>query len=363
MFKFSELKMLHVELTSHCQASCPMCARNYHGGIKNTNLPLSEISLDDFKKIINDEVLIQIKYLYFCGNYGDPIISNNLINIIDYCKHKNADIGIGIHTNGSARSETWWKKLAQSLPRNHCVHFALDGLEDTHHLYRQGTDFNKIIKNASAFINSGGRAEWVFLSFKHNEHQIDAAKELAKQVGFEKFNHKATSRFLENPWFDVLDNQGTVLHRLEPPAEHKMTFVDPKIIKSYKAVVETAVINCKVQQDKSLYIDAFKHIWPCCWIGALPYIYSKSTDLSYAYQIDQTTIINQLVESIGGYESINLNNRSIKDVLEDSKWNVVWQDYWNKKLLATCAKTCGTFPKKIITSQEDQCIKVENFNE
>jgi MoaA/NifB/PqqE/SkfB family radical SAM enzyme len=86
MFKFSELKTLHIELTSRCQASCPMCARNYHSGQENKNLPLDEISVDDFKSIVNAEVLAQIEYIYFCGNYGDPIISNNLLEIVSYCK-------------------------------------------------------------------------------------------------------------------------------------------------------------------------------------------------------------------------------------------------------------------------------------
>jgi hypothetical protein len=126
--------------------------------------------------------------------------------------------------------------------------------------------------------------------------------------------------------------------------------------------VETAVINCKIQQDKSLYIDAFKNIWPCCWLGALPYIYSNPTDLIHTYQTDQTAIINQLIESIGGYESIDLTKRSIKDILEDIQWKSVWQEYWDKKLLATCAKTCGTFPHKVLTRPEDQFLKVENFN-
>jgi MoaA/NifB/PqqE/SkfB family radical SAM enzyme len=362
MFKFTELESLHIELTSHCQASCPMCARNYHSGVENANLPLDEISLADFKHIVSPEVIAQVKLIYFCGNYGDPIISNNLINIVEYCKEQKQDIRIGIHTNGSARTTSWWTKLAKALPADHCVHFALDGLEDTHHFYRVGTDFNKIIDNAKAFIDAGGRAEWVFLSFKHNEHQLGTAKQMAETLGFEKFSHKATGRFLEKPWFDVLDKDGKVSYKLEPPSEHKITFIDPKLIKNYKAAVETAVIQCKVQQDKSLYIDAFKNIWPCCWIGALPYIYSKPTDLIHMYQTDQTSVINLLVESIGGYDAIDLTRRSIKSVLEDPQWSAVWQEYWDKKLLATCAKTCGTFPQKILTRQEDQFLKVENFN-
>jgi MoaA/NifB/PqqE/SkfB family radical SAM enzyme len=363
MFKFSELKTLHIELTSRCQASCPMCARNYHGGLDNPNLPIGEITLDEFKHIVNLDVLNNIDYIYFCGNYGDPIMSNYLIDIVHYCKDSKPSIKLGIHTNGSARNDNWWEKLAEALPINHTVHFALDGLEDTHHLYRIGTNFKNIINNATTFINHGGRAEWVFLSFKHNEHQIVQAENMAKELGFIKFEHKATSRFLEKPFLDVLDKDGNLAYKIEPPSEHKITFIKPEIIKSYKEVVKTAEIKCKILAEKSLYIDAFKNLWPCCWLGALPYIYSRPTDIIHEYQSDQTDIINELINSIGGYDAIDLTKRPIKDILADSQWQAVWPKYWNEKKLATCAKTCGTFPEKIITQYNDQFIRTAEFNE
>ena len=35
MFSFSDLENIHLEITNRCQASCPMCSRNYHGGLEN----------------------------------------------------------------------------------------------------------------------------------------------------------------------------------------------------------------------------------------------------------------------------------------------------------------------------------------
>jgi len=363
MFSYDELRTLHIELTSKCQASCPMCARNYHGGLANPNLPDSEITLDEFKNIVNADVFARIDYIYFCGNYGDPIMSNHLLEIVQYCTSRKPTIKIGIHTNGSARNDKWWEALAKALPKDHAVHFALDGLEDTHHLYRTGTNFKNIISNATNFIKQGGIAEWVFLSFKHNEHQITQAEQMAKELGFAKFDHKATSRFLEKPFLDVLDKNGELAYKIEPPSEHKITFIKPEIIKAYKEVVKTAEIKCKVVADKSLYIDAFKNLWPCCWLGALPYIYSKPTDLIHEYQGDQTAVINEIVNSIGGYNAIDLTSRSIKEILEDSRWQAVWPKYWDNKKLATCAKTCGVFPEKIITQYDDQFIRTAEFNE
>ena len=186
---------------------------------------INEINLIDFKHIFTAEVLTQLDHIYFCGNYGDPILSNDLLEIVGYCTATNPNLHVAIHTNGSARTTKWWRGLYRVLPKKHCVHFALDGLEDTHHLYRVGTDFNKIIENAREFIACGGTAEWVFLSFKHNEHQIDQARTLASKLGFSSFSHKATGRFLEKPWFDVFDKGGNISYKIEPPTEHKITFV------------------------------------------------------------------------------------------------------------------------------------------
>jgi hypothetical protein len=265
-----------------------------------------------------------------------------------------------MHTNGSGRNVKWWTELAALEV---FVIFGIDGLGDTHSLYRINTNWDKIIENARAFVSAGGRARWDMIVFKHNEHQIELAKQMAKELNFDSFSHKATSRFLEKPWLDVINKEGTVLYKLEPTSEHKMTFIHPDVIKSYKKVVETATIKCKVMQDKSLYIDAFKTLWPCCWIGMLPYLYSKPSDLIHTYQLDQTNTITDLVEYIGGWDSINLTKRPLNEIIDDRRWSTVWQHYWDNKKLATCAKTCGVFTEKVVTQYDEQFIKVESLNE
>lgn len=363
LFKFSELKSIHVELTSRCQASCPMCARNYHGGIDNPNLPLDEISYEDFKQIFDREVLNQIEHMYFCGNFGDPIMSNHLIPIVAYCRDSNPNISLGIHTNGSARTLSWWSELADAVPANHCVHFALDGLEDTHSLYRIGTDFNKIIKNAKAFIDNGGKAEWVYLAFKHNEHQIEQARAMAKDIGFKFFNLKSTSRFLEKPWFDVLDLTGKLSYKIESPNQHQVSFIRPEVIKNYKEIIKSAEINCKIKKDKSLYIDAFKQLWPCCWIGAVPYTFSMTEDLVNLYHEDQRAVIKKLIESIGGSAVIDLTKTSIKSILSNDLWQNSWEAHWQDKKLATCAKICGEFKERMLAKHDEQFIEKDLLNE
>ena len=79
-----------MELSTRCQAACPMCGRNNHGGLPNPNLLLDDMSLDLFKKIVNKDVLQQVGHYCFCGNYGDPMINNDLPDICEYIKNGKA---------------------------------------------------------------------------------------------------------------------------------------------------------------------------------------------------------------------------------------------------------------------------------
>jgi sulfatase maturation enzyme AslB (radical SAM superfamily) len=227
-----------------------MCNRNVNGGKDNPLIKIHNWSLSDFKKIINPEVLSQIDNFYLCGNFGDPILNNDLIDMCQYSKETAPNVKISVHTNGGVRNTDWWQKLAYTLPTRHNVVFAIDGLEDTHKLYRVGTDWHKIIHNAWTFIQAGGTAEWVFIKFEHNEHQVELARIMAEDLGFKKFTVKNSSRFILEPKVDVLDRKGQTTHSIKPASDVTMKFIDKKIIQAYKQITENSEINCKVLKDK-----------------------------------------------------------------------------------------------------------------
>lgn len=361
MFKFKDIRTVHLELTSNCQASCPMCARNIHGGKLNPNLTVTEIDLKTFKKIFNKSFLLQLEHIYMCGNFGDPMLSNDLISICEYIKKTNPKIILGIHTNGSARTIEWWKELYHSLPENHMLHFALDGLEDTHHLYRVGTSFKKIIENARAFISEGGNAEWVFLSFKHNEHQIEEAKKTAYELGFKKFNHKATGRFVHENKFKVENKDGDFLYYLEPPKKNNITLIDADKIKRYRDYIDSAEIHCRVKETKEIYVDANAHLYPCCFLGSAYYLHARPTDVTHDYHEDQRSSVLDFINYLGGWDSVDLRKQKIKDIIDSPEWQSAWDIYWHKKKLVTCSRTCGKWDEKLITQFKDQFINTEVF--
>ncbi|SVC48301.1 uncharacterized protein METZ01_LOCUS301155, partial [marine metagenome] len=82
-----EITTLHMEHTSKCNLLCPQCARVDDNGKKNSILPMEELIIDDYKRILTPEFAKQIKRIFWCGNYGDSIASNNFLECLEFVRH------------------------------------------------------------------------------------------------------------------------------------------------------------------------------------------------------------------------------------------------------------------------------------
>ena len=271
IYAYDQIRAVHLEITDRCNAACPMCSRyDQKTGNESDMVVNTQLTLDDIQRIMPEDFVRQINRVNFCGNYGDPIVAKDLHVILFYLRAFNPQMRIEVNTNGSARSAQWWEALATILGPNEAqggVWFGLDGLSDTNHLYRRNTNWDIIMRNAKAFIDAGGIAHWNFIAFKHNEHQIDEARALAKEMGFKHFNVKLTGRFRENQSFPVM-SEGQHLYNLEPAeAERHQRPVISSKPRQIPIEVKAPIIECIAIQEKCIYISARGKIYPCCWIG------------------------------------------------------------------------------------------------
>lgn len=357
MFKFNELRTIHLEITNNCQASCPMCARNYHGGQDNPLLKINNWTLGEFKDIFTQELMTQLQGVYFCGNFGDPILNNDLIPMIKYLSQHAPHLVVNVHTNGGARNVEWWRSLAKALPKHHNVCFGLDGLADTLHIYRIGVNYENVIKNANAFIEAGGKAEWAFIKFKHNEHQEEEARSIAKELKFATFTLKNSSRFLGEPKYRVIDKQGNITHYIEPPTDNKMHFISKDMINNYKTILLPLEIKCKVQNDKEIYIDAYKNIMPCCWLASIPYTQYDYDNVNASLRYEIKRQHSELIADLGDTNAVTVG---VKNVINSDAWQSVWETYWTTKKLIMCARICGQSSE--ISNPNDQFLQRQNLN-
>lgn len=358
MFKFNELKTIHLEISNNCQASCPMCSRNVNGGLENPLIKVNDWTLDEFKAIMSPQVLHQIETFYLCGTFGDPMMNNDLIEMCRYAKETNPNIYVHIHTNGGARKEEWWKQLAEALPVNHKVVFAIDGLEDTHSLYRIGTKYETVVRNAQAFMSAGGIAEWAYIIFLHNEHQVDEARQRANDLGFKYFTTKNSSRFLIEPRSPAVDKHGAVTHYIEPASFTPMKFIDKSVIENWRQILSVAEIECKVFKDKEIYIDAHKDFYACCWLANIPYSYI-TRDVAADVRQEMVKQHNAMMERLG---EVNVLRRSIEEIINSDAYQSIWEDMWHNDKSIVCARTCGKHPEAKISRNIDQFSEHTEFN-
>jgi MoaA/NifB/PqqE/SkfB family radical SAM enzyme len=277
MLKLTDIRQVQIELTTRCNARCPMCMRNYRGMDFNSGYPITELSLADIKHICQPEFLNQLtRGIIFNGNLGDFGSARDGLEIVEWLVSHN--VPVHINTNGSVRSPEWWAKFA--LP-GVSIGWALDGIDpETHALYRQDTNWDRIIENARAFISAGGYAVWRFIPFDHNRDQESAARLLAEAWGFRQFEniHEGRDRGL------VYTRAGEFSHRLgEPYTEHErtnpppvkdlleshLTWFDHRTIRSDK---DTPILNmiCQHKRQQELYIAADGTVYPCCFLGFYP---------------------------------------------------------------------------------------------
>jgi MoaA/NifB/PqqE/SkfB family radical SAM enzyme len=344
MYCYHDLRTLHLEITQRCNASCPQCARFMPDGSLKPALPLAELTLEDITVIVPPDLVRQLGFIYLCGNYGDPIVARDTLKVLEYFRHCHPKIRLRIHTNAGARDSNWWSRLATLVD---CCVFGIDGLEDTNHLYRRGTRWKRIVENARAFIAAGGNAEWQFLVFKHNEHQVEFARRLSEELGFRRFFVKATSRFYQpedakEVSRDVVHKDGSRLYQLAPPSRPENRNLQVMQLekrspsaKEYQRYLEATGITCKAEKHRSVYLSAEGFVLPCCWMSSI-YHHDRPREESEVGRL--------LALCAEGFATIDANRQSIEQIINSAFFQFVIPRHWETGpgRLRVCARSCGS---------------------
>lgn len=302
-----EIKKFEIELSSHCNARCPLCIRQDLGTDKERIDHIKgHLTFEQIKSLVEQLPDPKNVVFYFGGIGGDPMMNPEIVKIFDYCS-KNLKSVI-MDTNASLRSQQVWSQLGLSSKKYGSeITFSIDGLEDTNHIYRIRTEWSKIVNNAKSFINAGGYAVWKYIVFKHNQHQVKEAEELSKKLGFKEFTYENSIRHF--------DNIGPL--QPEPPDNTNRSEIRNNIKEE-----SAKEINCKAIEKKMLYVSNDFYLYPCCYFHTW-YSYEKNVVENYM-KIDN-----------------DLNNRSLINIINDKFFKNKLVNDWNKLQPNVCAKTCN----------------------
>ena len=335
MYSYTDISHVHFEPTQRCQALCPMCDRTNNPHIKN-----AELSIKQFKHIIDSDFSKQLNSFLMCGNHGDPIFARDTLDMYEWLRYNNSNLYLHMTTNGGGRSNDWWKELALIFGENGRVTFSVDGLEDTNHLYRVNVDWKRVENSMDVYTQAGGKGLWVFLIFEHNEHQVEEAERMAKLFGLE-FVKKKTGRWVQSYKGKKIQKKETSKgNEIKPPSnkdyQNKSVNDYEKLIDRYgdfDSYLDNTQIECKSLTSKEIFISAEGIVTPCCWTaGKLYKTYEK---------IGQ----NQIWSYIDDLKNINALHTSLREIVEGNFFKNI-EKSWNlpsclQGKSKVCAEKCG----------------------
>jgi MoaA/NifB/PqqE/SkfB family radical SAM enzyme len=335
----------HIEISSICALQCPRCPR----AEVPDSLLNRQLDLNFFQTQISTEKISQIKKITFCGNDGDPIYCKDLIEICRWIKKNNPDIALAIITNGSHRSESWWKELAEVLDHRDEIHWSLDGWDhDSNQLYRKNSNWNSIVNGIRAFaaVNQDTYRIWATIAFQFNENHLLHCQQLASGYGFDLFQLTKSTKFgsrypLQYGIKDTLEPTNQMLvsqsHRFErictglsqrvrPGTELREVFWQrAKNLDKHKQYAGICLIG-----NKGVFLNSQGHVYPCCWTANRYGHNSKWHDLARSrFNLTMRTL-NEIqqdmfwISEFLQFDSLECQTKCTFDKLQDPEHTTEW---------------------------------------
>ena len=84
MYNLEDIQAVHLEMSEKCNLACLMCDRNQNGGDVNPYLEGRELTFSTIHRTFPPSLIKQLKRMYMCGNYGDPILAKDTMKILKY---------------------------------------------------------------------------------------------------------------------------------------------------------------------------------------------------------------------------------------------------------------------------------------
>ena len=349
--QFSEINQVELELTTMCNASCPLCFRNYKGfkwyfreSGRGTVVPLETIKSSILK--------LNPKEIKLVGTISEPTLYPYFLELVKFIKEQK--IIIEICTNGDTHSETdwfnptlikvsegidkegasrtfhttknipfFWEKLGELLTEEDSVYFTICGsTQELHEVYRKGTSLKNILNNARRFRNSFKLIHSVpkeskgidyaqCIQFSYNEKDLNGAtfKEMIKD-----FNVYLTETYLQKDPDTYIKYNKEQFDKLAPidskVKEYKEIDAKASMIFHKKLDKDPNPVSCIARNDSSIQLSIDQKVYPC-------YIFLESliqeTNSSANPELPEWSY-NEVHK--GKYECCKFCNKKIKEIIK-----------------------------------------------
>lgn len=186
---FHRRRSINLDITHRCPLECQRCQRYSSFLAHGLKVPGGDMPLDRFEKILD-----RFDHINFCGQVSDPVHHPKFIQILEMCRERNKSVSV--HHASGGKPESWYPKAWAAMPRARW-YWGIDGLPEESHKYRINQDGPKMFR---LMIESTKHLEttpiWQYIVFRYNEHHIEQARELVKDVDNLHFLVMNSSRWL-----------------------------------------------------------------------------------------------------------------------------------------------------------------------
>ncbi len=238
------------EPTTSCNLRCPECP----SGLRAFTRPTGMLEKNFFKETI-DDIHKELLYLIFYFQ-GEPYLNTSFLEMVKYASGKG--IYTATSTNAHYLTDDVAKKTVESgLDR---LIISIDGTtQETYKQYRVGGNIDKVIEGAKNMVKWKKELKsktpfiiFQFLVVKHNEHQVEDIKALAKEIGVDQVRFKSAQVYdYEN------DPNGLI------PVNEKYSRYKRNADGSFKAKNKFANRCSKLWQGNVITWDGL--VVPCCF--------------------------------------------------------------------------------------------------
>lgn len=176
---------LRIEASSVCQLACPSCPTA--SGETHKVLGKGHLSPEKLERLLSENPgKIDVIEL---SNYGEAFLNPKLVEIFRIA-HEH---GVALTINNGANLNNAKDEVLEGLVRYSVLGLtcSIDGAsQETYQIYRKRGDFDTVIghirkinEHKRRYNSAYPRLCWQFVVFGHNEHEIDKARAMAKELG------------------------------------------------------------------------------------------------------------------------------------------------------------------------------------
>lgn len=175
---------IRLEASSACQLRCPSCPTTT--GAARPVLGRGFLKFSDFKALVDANPWVREIEL---SNYGEIFVNPELAAIIAYAHGR----GVALSCENGANFNNVDDSVLEALARYgfRSITCSIDGAsQQTYGIYRKRGNYENVIANIErlnhykrVYRSSLPALVWQFIAFGHNEHEIDAARKKAEELG------------------------------------------------------------------------------------------------------------------------------------------------------------------------------------